>query len=162
MTKKRMKMRLKLTEQDVIDTWNCRTVMREDMSSLAILMLESYRGTLDYEGETIDDAMSEIEETFNGKYGPLIEGCSLLIEEDGRALSACLITIPAEARVPLLAFSMTHEDFKNQGMATFLLKKSINALLAQGHRELQLVVTSSNVSARHLYEKIGFRAFDRP
>ena len=56
--------------------------------------------------------------------------------------------------------TVPHPDFKNQGMAAFLLKNSINALLAHGYKELYLVVTQGNLEAQHLYEKIGFRVFE--
>jgi hypothetical protein len=35
-------------------------------------MLESYRGTIDDEGETLDDARSEVRRTFDGDYGTFL------------------------------------------------------------------------------------------
>jgi predicted GNAT family acetyltransferase len=160
LTKSRVKMKLALKEQKVEKSWKCRNISAKDMRSLGMLMLESYRGTIDYDGETEEDAISEIRETINGKYGALLEQCSFLVEEDGQALSSCIITWSEKEKLPLLAFSMTHPDFKNQGMAAFLLKKSISALLAQGYKELYLVVTDGNVEAQHLYEKMGFQVFE--
>jgi len=153
-------MKLLLKEQEFEESWSYRNISDKDIRSLGILMWESYQGTIDYEGETLEDAILEIHETINGKYGPLLERCSFFIEENGQALSACLMTWSEEMKLPLLAFSMTHPDFKNQGMGTFLLKKGINALLIQGHKELYLVVTEGNIAARHLYEKIGFQIFE--
>ncbi|MCK4304359.1 MAG: GNAT family N-acetyltransferase [Candidatus Eisenbacteria sp.] len=51
---------------------------------------------------------------------------------------------------------MTRPEFQNRGLATFLIKESINALLDQGHAALYLVVTEGKVAAQHLYEKVGF------
>lgn len=160
LAKSRVKMKLRLKKQEFKRSWRCRNISAEDTRSLGVLMLRSYQGTIDYEGETQEAAISEIRETINGKYGPLLERCSFLVEEDEQAVSACIITWSEKENLPLLAFSMTHPDFKNQGMATFLLKKSINALLAQGYKELYLVVTEGNLDARHLYEKIGFQVFE--
>jgi GNAT superfamily N-acetyltransferase len=160
LTKSRVKMKLALKEQEVEESWKCRNISAKDTRALGMLMLESYRGTIDYEGETEEDAISEIRETISGKYGPLLEQCSSLIEENGEAVSACIVTWSEKENLPLLAFSMTHPDFKNQGMAAFLLKKSISALLAQGYKELYLVVTDGNVEAQHLYEKMGFQVFE--
>jgi ribosomal protein S18 acetylase RimI-like enzyme len=157
--KSRVKMKLLLKEQEFKRSWECRNISVRDIRCLGILMLESYRGTIDYEGETEEDAISEIRETINGKYGPLLEECSFVIEDE-QALSACIITWSEKEKLPLLAFSMTHPDFKNQGMATFLLKKSINALLAEGYKKLYLVVTEGNLEAQHLYEKMGFHLFE--
>lgn len=159
MAKSRVKMKLILKQQELEKSWSCRNISPKDIHSIGILMLESYRDTIDYEGETLEDAISEIRSTINGKYGLLLKRCSFVIEENGQAISACIVTWSEEVNLPLLAFSMTHPDLKNQGMATFLLKKSINTLLAQGYKKLYLVVTEGNIAAKHLYEKIGFQVF---
>ncbi len=52
---------------------------------------------------------------------------------------------------------MTHSEFKNRGMATYLLKSAINALLTFDYKELLLMVTDGNEPAQHVYEKVGFR-----
>lgn len=152
-------MKLFLKKQEFKKSLCCRNISEKDIYPLGVLMLESYRSTIDYDGETLEDANSEIRSTLDGKYGPLLEQCSFIVEENERTISACIITWAEEMKLPLLAFSMTHPDSKNKGIATFLLKKSINALLAQGYKELYLVVTKNNIAARHLYEKIGFRVF---
>lgn len=157
MTRSRIKMKLHLRKQEINDTWNCKSISKKDARVLGVLMLEAYRDTIDYEGETLRDAISEVEETMNGKYGPLLQKCSFMIEEDGQAHSASLITWSEEMCMPLLAFSMTNPKFRNHGMAGFLLKKSINSLLEEGYVELYLVVTKGNDSAQHLYEKLGFQ-----
>lgn len=160
MARSRMKMRLLLKKQEFAMSWNCRTVSEQDIHPLGVLMLDSFRDTIDYEGETLEDAISEIQGTIAGKYGPFLKPCSFVIEENGQALSACLVTFSMEVNLPLIAYSMTHPDFKNQGMGTFLLKKSINAILAQGYKETYLLVTRGNMIAQHLYEKIGFQVFE--
>ncbi|GHO62118.1 hypothetical protein KSC_010100 [Ktedonobacter sp. SOSP1-52] len=52
---------------------------------------------------------------------------------------------------------MTQPDAKGKGIATFLLKKSINALLTQSEKELVLFVTVGNDAAQHIYQKLGFQ-----
>ena len=42
-----------------------RTLTTADQQLLAGLMLDSYRGTIDYDGETIEDAMREVESYFS-------------------------------------------------------------------------------------------------
>lgn len=160
MARSRLKMKLTLTEQEFEKLWSSRNISEGDIPSLGMLMLESYRGTIDYEEETIEDAIEEIRSTIKGQYGPFLRDCSLVIEEKGQIAAASLVVWSEAMKLPLLAYSMTDPDFKNQGMGTFLLKKSINALLAQGYKELCLVVTEGNVPAQRLYEKIGFWVFD--
>lgn len=153
-------MRLRLKEQEFEERWSHRNVTAGDAVALGELMLEAYRGTVDYEGETLEETISEVRETLNGKYGPLLEQASFLIEEDGRVLSASLVTWWEETNSPLLAFSMTHPVAKGRGMATLLLQLTINTLRALGYEELSLVVTASNHPARHLYEKMGFQSIE--
>ncbi|HEU4782629.1 MAG TPA: GNAT family N-acetyltransferase, partial [Ktedonobacterales bacterium] len=49
-----------------------------------------------------------------------------------------------------------HPDASGQGLGTFLLSTSINALLARGESELVLFVTVGNSAAQHIYQKLGF------
>src|SRR5215831_6972789 len=148
-------MRLALSRQPVEKSWRCRTLTQADTESLGSLMLAAYRDTIDYDGETLDDALFQMRSVFQGKFGPLQDLASFGIEQEGRLVSAIIITV-WQGR-PLVAFSMTRPEAKNQGMATFLLKSSINALLTFGQKELTLIVTAGNEPAEHIYEKIGFR-----
>lgn len=153
-------MKLILKEQNLPNLWKVRNLSQGDINSLARLMFEAYQGTIDYQGETLEDAAEEVQDTINGKYGTLLEQCSFVIEDKGQIISACIVTLLEEKGMPLLTFAMTHPSSKNQGMGTFLIKRSISALLNQGYKELFLVVTEGNSIAQHLYEKIGFRVFE--
>ncbi len=148
-------MKLAMTRQDVDKSWSCRTVTPADTEALAKLMLAAYQGTIDYDGETLEDALFEIKGVFQGKLGSFQELSSFAIEQEGRFLSAIIVTLWREQ--PLVAFSMTLPDFKNRGMGTFLLKSSINALLTFNYIELYLTVTDGNEPAQHIYEKVGFQ-----
>lgn len=159
-TFKRWMMRNRLTRQPIVGSWNARAITKRDAALLGALMYDAYHDTIDDEGETPAEAVAEIEGTLNGKYGPPLDTCSLLVEEQGRALGATIITDWTDERTghrqPLLAFLMTHPDAGGQGLGTFLLSKSINALLAQGETELVLFVTVGNSAAQHIYQKLGF------
>lgn len=157
MSLERMKMRLRLAEQRPEGAWKCRTITNEDIPALARLLLDAYKDTIDDEGETLDDALQAMQDTFAGTWqtGTLLESCSFLIEEWGEPLACTLVTWWHEQ--PLLAYVMTHPTAQNQGMGRFLIQKSANALLAQGHQELSLFVTKGNLPAQHLYERLGFQ-----
>jgi GNAT superfamily N-acetyltransferase len=156
----RILMKVSLTPQLADRTWEYRLISQRDHKALGILMLEAYRGTIDYEGETLKDAIEEIQNTFEGKYGVFLQSCSFLIEKNEQALSACLITFYEKMNMPLVAYMMTHPRYKNLGMGTFLLKKCMNALLDSGYEELCLVVTEGNDPAYNLYERLGFSRGD--
>ena len=159
-TFKRWMMRNRLTQQPIVGSWSARPITAHDDTLLGALMYDAYHDTIDDEGETPAEAVAEIEGALNGKYGPLLEACSLLVEEQGRALGATIITDWTDERTdhrqPLLAFLMTHPDASGQGLGTFLLSTSINALLARGESELVLFVTVGNSAAQHIYQKLGF------
>ena len=159
-TFKRWMMRNRLTQLPINGPWNARAITGRDAALLGALMYDAYHDTIDDEGETPAEAVAEIEGTLNGKYGPLLETSSLLVEEQGRALGATIITDWTDERTghrqPLLAFLMTHPDASGQGVGTFLLSASINALLARGESELVLFVTVGNSAAQHIYQKLGF------
>ena len=160
MIKNRMPMKLTLEKQEVPIKKNTRNISSNDIHILGSLMLDAYRDTIDYNGESLEDAISEVQATFDGKYGLFIGKCSFIIERDGKATSASIITWFDKVKKPLLAFLMTHPDFKNQGSGTYLLKKSINALLDEGYHELHLVVTDGNTPAEHLFKKMGFQKIE--
>ena len=155
MSIERMKMRLALAEQRPEGVWACRPISSDDIPALAKLLLDAYRSTIDDEGETPDDALKAMRDTFAGVSGTLLESCSFVIEERGQALVCAIVTLWHEQ--PLLAYVMAHPTAKNQGMGRFLIQKSINALLAQGYQEMSLFVTQGNLPAQHLYERLGFQ-----
>ncbi len=154
-------MQMKLRRQPLRGGWLLRPISEGDLEALGTLMLEAYKGTIDYEGETLEDAVKEVSTVLKGGYGPFLNECSYIIEDEGKMLSASMVVLSDEADQPLLVFSMTHPDHKRKGMAEFLLKASINWLFDANYEELCLVVTEGNTGAIRLYEKLGFRRWER-
>ena len=150
-------MSLRLAPADAVGPWSSREMVEQDIEPVGRLMLDAYRDTIDYDGETLEDAVAEVRGTLEGRYGEVMRACSRLVEEAGRPVAACVVVRSDETGTPLLAFSMTDPEFQGRGLQTFLLGESINRLLREGHRELHLVVTEGNAPARHLYDKLGFR-----
>lgn len=135
--------------------WAIRPVRDDDRESLAELMLASYRGTIDDDGETLDDAREEIRRTFEGEYGTFLPHASVVAEDGSRLGSASLVTQFEGG--PFLAFTMTHPDVKLRGLATAIVGRSLELLMAAGHESIRLAVTEGNDPAIGLYEKLGFR-----
>lgn len=158
MARERFKMKLALSRQPAEQRDDCRAVSAGDVIALSHLMLEAYRGTIDDNGESLEDAIKMLQDTFAGGIGPFLKDCSLLIERDGQALACTLVTLWHDA--PLLAEVLTHPSAQNQGLGAFLIKKSINALLEHGYSDLILFVTKGNLPAQHLYEKLGFQVME--
>ncbi len=158
----RYRMKIKLHRQPLAGSWLFRTITESDPEGLGRLMLDAYRGTVDYHGETIEDALEEVDAVLRGDYGPFLKDCSFVIEDEDKLLSASMVVFSDDLEQPLLAFSMTHPEHKRKGMAKFLLKATINWLLDANYKELHLVVTDGNVEAVKLYEKLGFSRVEEP
>ncbi len=152
----RHKMCAELRTQALVPLTNARHVSSDDAEGLAHLMCAAYRGTIDDNGETVDDARGEVQRTLNGDYGVFLPACSWLVEDDGVARSACLVTYFSEWQAPIIAFVMTDPAAKGQGLAAQLMKRSMNSLLEQGYTRLCLAVTDGNTAAQHLYQTLGF------
>ncbi len=160
--RRRYHMHLALQQQAVEERWHVRPVTATDTPALAGLMFDAYLDTIDYEGETLEDALTEIKNVFAGEDGPLLDSCSLVIEQDGQAVACALVTLWRKTGRPLVSEVFVHPTVKNKGMGRYLLQKSINALLALGHDDLALYVTEGNLPAQHLYESLGFQVVGTP
>ncbi|MGZ3694667.1 MAG: N-acetyltransferase family protein [Bdellovibrionota bacterium] len=153
---KRYWMKIAAREIPVSRTLSFRPAVPEDAHALGKLMDLAYTGTIDHEGESREKCVEEMAGTMGGKYGPYFDFASFLVEENGEALAASLITFWKEK--PLLAFSMTAPLAQGQGFGGFLIERSISALFSHGYKELTLVVTAGNAPAERLYAKLGFQA----
>jgi ribosomal protein S18 acetylase RimI-like enzyme len=140
-----------------------RAVVPADKEALAELMLDAYRDTVDYNNETLADAILEIEHTLSGSYGRFLAGCSFVVADEARLSSATLVTLPDEgmpSECPLLAFAITRKRDQRRGLASALILRSAAALREHGYRRLGLAVTAGNEPARRLYAQLGFRRVD--
>ncbi len=95
-----------------------RHPLPQEAQALAELMLDAYRGTIDDEGETGDDALAEVEGFFAGRAETPLLDSSWVYHDNGTLLSACLITrVDGE---PLVAYLMTRSAWKGRGLASYL------------------------------------------
>lgn len=139
-------------------TWPAGIAVRHpgpaDAGDLASLMLDAYRGTVDDDGETIDDARAEVDGYLSGGVGaPLLEP-SFVALAAGDLVAACLVSLH-DGR-PLMAYQMTAAHWKRRGLATGLLVAALNALALAGYTHAHLWVTSGNEPAERIYDRLGF------
>ena len=157
MSKKRnwMKIPIQNIEFPLPSGFECTQIALSHADILGDLMDASYRGTIDYDGETLEQCVQEMVDTINGKYGPFVKEASFFVSFNKKPVSAILITEWKEQ--PLVAYTMTDNVFRGQGLAKFLLGKSISSSALSKWKQLFLVVTEGNASAEKLYEKAGFK-----
>ena len=139
-----------------------RTVQTSDASSLAELMLDAYRGTVDDDGETLDDALAEVNAFFAGERGgqpwgqPWLE-MSYLAFVDSRLVGACLAGEWSERQSPIIAYVLTSANWKKRGIGRQLLYKVLKDLSSKGYPEVRAVITEGNKPSENLFLQIGFQ-----
>jgi ribosomal protein S18 acetylase RimI-like enzyme len=155
MTRIRHKMTIDTSIRISSGDWQTYPITSADFSQLGALMYDAYAGTIDDEGETLEQAEQVIKGTLEGKYGPFLHSSSFCISQDNKIVSATILALWQDK--PFLAFAITHPAYQGRGMARHLIEKSITALAQEGKPELRLVVTEGNAHAQRLYESIGFK-----
>jgi ribosomal protein S18 acetylase RimI-like enzyme len=130
-----------------------------DAAEVGRVMLASYRGTVDDEGETQSAAIGEVERTVKGYHGPFRPEASFVGEGGGRIVGASLVSLFEER--PCLLYVVVHPDVQRRGLGGALITASGNALVVAGHRELDLFVTEANEPAVALYRRLGFGQVER-
>ncbi len=114
----------------------------------------AYLNTIDYEGETVEQAVAEVEKVLTGGYGPVIEAASGYLTINGVVAAAVFVTDRgSRAFIPYI---FTRSKCKNRGLARQLLINAINKLKHTEYNQIELYVTSGNVYAEQLYQGIGF------
>ncbi|MGB5944710.1 MAG: GNAT family N-acetyltransferase [Paenisporosarcina sp.] len=152
--KSRITMTCKLEEQLFSATYLLKSITQQDITKVAATMLEAYEGTVDQQEETLQEAILEVEKIINDGYGPFIAEASYWIEMNDEA--AAVICINLWNKKPLITEIYTGKKFLHQGMASTLIRASMDRLTRMGYDELALNVTAENSNALQLYEKLGF------
>jgi GNAT superfamily N-acetyltransferase len=126
----------------------------EETELLAEVMLDAYLDTVDYEGETTDDALVEVEGYFSGRTGePLLEA-SWVYESSGAILSASLVSLWKGK--PLVSFLMTRSAWKGRGLASYVLRQSLLSLQDAGYGEVYATISEGNEPSQEIFSHFGF------
>jgi len=133
-----------------------RNPSADDKQALAKLMLDAYRGTIDFDDETIDDALHEVESYFLGSTGAAWLDSSWLVFEEHRLLCASLVSFWDNRKVPLLAYVMTSAESKGKHLATAAVARSLQSLIDQGQGEIRAVITTGNIPSEKVFARLGF------
>ena len=122
--------------------------------ALADLMLDAYVGTIDYEGETAEQALEEVD-------GFLAESAYLEVSQlavhDEIVQSAAMMAWFDDR--PLVAFVMTRAAAKGTGLATVLLDHVVNRVWQSGATEIRAFITEGNLPSEVLFKRAGFEVF---
>lgn len=153
----RIFMKIKLNDTQLKRCQEVRIINNRDIHELGEVMYEAYKGTVDYDDESIDDAIEEVKTTMKGKYGRPLDSACLVIERNERIASAIIFTWDKKQNMPLLTFSMTRALQKGKGFATKLINEGLMRLKDLDYSKCCLIVTEGNEPAYSIYKSIGFR-----
>jgi RimJ/RimL family protein N-acetyltransferase len=128
-----------------------------DKQILAELMFASYLGTIDYDGETVEDALKEVESYFSERSDQTWLGYSWLAFLENELAAACLVEFWQDRNAPLIAYIMTAPHWKGKHLATAALFRSLQTLADNKYLEARAVITEDNVPSEKIFTRIGFK-----
>lgn len=136
-----------------------RQLQASDAEALGRLLHDAYKGTVDDDGQTLEQAIQEVKETFFGRYGAMTWAASHVVL-DGDLIVCCSVVTNYQHN-PLIAFAATLPAYRGQGLCTQVMTESIRALARMGRPLVKLVVTEKNERALSLYRHLGFVPVDK-
>jgi hypothetical protein len=126
-----------------------------DQQILAELMLDSYRGTIDDDGETIDDAIREVDSYFSHQDSGWFDYSWLaFIEND---LACCSLVGFWKGRdSPIISYVMTDPRWKGKHFATAGVSRSLQSLVEKNYDKVYAVITEGNSPSERVFARLGF------
>lgn len=132
-----------------------RTVVPTDLDGLSGLMLDAYRGTIDFEDETYEDAVAEVGTFLDGD--PLLEHSYLAV--DGEEVASAVLVSEYDGQ-PFIGYVMTRPRYKSQRLARHLVRLAMASLGDEGHTRIALYITEGNTPSERLFAGVGARRVD--
>jgi GNAT superfamily N-acetyltransferase len=130
-----------------------RNVEPDDLDGLAQLMLDAYRGTIDSDDETYEDAVSEVRSFLQND--PALEH-SYVIAMAGLLVSAVLVQVRDGDL--FIGYVMTDPDHKRAHLGRRLVHHALSRAHAQGHQRAVLYITRGNKPSEALFASLGASA----
>lgn len=128
-----------------------RSISPDDLEGLASLMLDAYVGTIDYDDESLADAIEEVR-SFLDEEDALLDR-SYVVEVDGTITSAVLVSLYEDG--PFIGYVMTLPSHKNQGLARLVTCTALERLAGDGHEKAVLYITEGNSPSEALFRSVG-------
>lgn len=131
-----------------------RPLTPSDGAAYGALLYLAYHGSVDDDGETLEDGLKVGPGMLAADRENLVRECSAGIwRQDELVASVVIITLLGDHWIDPV---ITHPDYRRQGLAQHLIRWASGELNGLGIRKLRLAVTDSNKPAVSLYQKLGF------
>ena len=136
-------------------TWRNPSIA--DQQILAEVMLDSYRDTIDYDGETINEALHEVESYFSGQLeNSAWLNSSWLGFKEANLACASLVGFWKDRNAPIISYVMTNSRWKGKHLATMGVLRSLQSLVENGHSKVYAVITEGNIPSERVFTRLGF------
>ena len=122
-----------------------------DREALAHLLLAAYRGTIDDEDESIDDAFDVVDDY----YERILAEHSFVVLDDASELIAMSFVVVVDGRHYIDPVAV-HPDAKQAGVGRAAVATSLGSLVATGITEVGATITDGNVASERLFTTLGF------
>lgn len=122
----------------------------DDRGAIADLLLDAYRGTIDDEGETDDDALAAADHSL-----ATIDRDASVVLTDGERIVALSFVITLDGR-PYIDPVVTTAARKGRGLGSSAVAASLQRLHDRGLDEVGAVITDGNTPSERLFSALGF------
>ncbi len=117
---------------------------------LAQLLLDAYRGTIDDEGEDLDDARDAIDHYL----GTILRSHSVVLLEDSLLIAfSFVLTVGDVVYIDPVAVAPRH---KRRGIGRAAVQASLASLRESGVEEVGATITDGNAPSERLFRSLGF------
>jgi len=127
-----------------------RRVLDTDRGVLAALMLDAYKGTIDDEGESVDDALEAVDQYIIRMVHEL---SFVVVEEDRVVAMAFVVVVDGVHYVDPIAVAADRKRSLVGRDAVLIL---LDSLAREGVTEVGATVTDGNVASERLFLGLGF------
>lgn len=135
-----------------------RSPDRTDVEEIGRLYFRAYPPGL--VGDSVVEAVADIEASWDGVYGELWEEASVVAESDGRIVGV-LLTVrhapwPDTPPGPFIIELFVDPEMRGRSVARRVLEHGLSRLVAAGATSVALRVLADNEPALGLYRSVGF------
>ena len=141
-----------------------RPAAQSDVHQLGSLYFDAYDPGIAC--ESLEEAIADIQASFNGEYGDFWSEASPVVESDSEIVAAIMTVRRAPWNdipdCPFIVELFTSRNHRRMGLARLLVEHCRATVETDGEAAIALRVAEDNTPARTLYESLGFVPWTPP
>ncbi len=135
-----------------------RPAAQSDLRQLGSLYFDAYDPGIAC--DSLEEAIADIQASFDGEYGGFWFEASPVVESDGEIVAAIMTVRRAPwddtPDCPFIIELFTSRNHRRMGLARLLVDQCMATVETDGETAITLRVAEDNTPARTLYESLGF------